>query len=112
LHERLDLFIEYQRSKQWDKAAAFLGEFKVNLGGKERRYVQQEKQERPEKLTDLGLISFEPIILTFSIRIYRQPLERRAWTLTGCAKYKRERARHGSRQGDIGDLSQQGRMVL
>jgi hypothetical protein len=90
LHERLDLFIEYQRSKQWDKAAALLGEFKLNLGGKERRYEQQEKQELPGELTNLGLISFEPITLTFSTRIYGQPLEQRAWTLTGCAEYKRE----------------------
>jgi len=89
LHERLDLFIEYQRSKQWDKAADLLGEFKVSLGGKERKYEEQEKQDLPGKLTEVGLSSFEPIILTFSTRVYSQPLEQRAWTLTGCAEYKR-----------------------
>lgn len=88
LHERLNLFVEYQRIKHWDKAAALLGEFKANLDGKERRYNQQERKELPEKLSGTGMTSFEPIILSFSTRIYSQPLEQRAWTLAGCAEYK------------------------
>ena len=49
LHERLKLFVEYQRNERWDKVAELLGDCYF-VGGRRAKYSQSQKTQMIEDL--------------------------------------------------------------
>ena len=86
LRKRLDLFIEYRRTKQWDKVSAMRGDF---YGGYNRKkYTPEDKRKVIEQQVDnRQMLNFTLEKITFSASTADLPLSKRWWYIDGIAEY-------------------------
>ena len=83
--ERLDLFVEYQRTKQWDKVSSMLGE--LNGGRDRKKYSVEERRKLIEQLSSKPISNFALNKIIFSTEILSRPLSKRWWYVLGTAEY-------------------------
>jgi hypothetical protein len=84
LKERLDLFIEYQCTKQWDKVSNLLGEF---YGSNRKRFTPRVKRELIGYISNQPMLNFTLKKIFFITEILGKPLSKKWWSLLGTAEY-------------------------
>jgi hypothetical protein len=84
LKERLDLFIEYQRTKQWNNVSDLLGEF---YGSNRKRFTSGLKRELIGYISNQPMLNFTLNKIFFSTKILGKSLSEKWWSLSGTAEY-------------------------
>lgn len=86
LLDRIQLFIEAQRTERWDEVAALLGEFRGHSYRKP--YTKEHKQCLIEQMKSSPMVSFHPAGAARSTEILSKPLSRKWWDIKGDAEFK------------------------
>jgi hypothetical protein len=86
LRKRLDLFVEYHKTKQWDKLSAMRGDF---YGGYNRKkYTPEDKRKViKQQVNNRQWLNFTLEKITFSASSSDLPLSKRWWYIDGVAEY-------------------------
>jgi hypothetical protein len=89
LRERLDLFVEYHKTKQWDKLSAMRGAF---YGGYNRKkYTLEDKRKVIEQQgNNRQWLNFILDKIIFSASSSDLPLSKRWWYVYGSAEYLKD----------------------
>src|SRR5882724_2914197 len=89
LVERLQLFVDYQHAKQWDKMAELLADFHFAFPGRQKvKYTDDERKQIVETIEKQGIKEFKLEAITFSTQNLGVPLSKQEWDLYGCAQYE------------------------
>jgi hypothetical protein len=86
LRKRLDLFVEYHKTKQWDKLSAMRGDF--YSGYNRKRYTPADKRKViAQQGNSREWLNFTLEKITFSASTVALPLRKRWWYIEGSAEY-------------------------
>ena len=89
LVHRLQLFVDYQRTEQWDKMAELLVDFHFGETRRQKvKYTEDEKNQTVDIIKKQGIEDFKPQQIIFSTLNLSSPLSRQEWDVFGCAEYE------------------------
>jgi hypothetical protein len=85
LIERLNLFVESQRTGNWDRVSELLGPFFCER--ERKKYSDAQRQWTVDYLRHEPMARFTPTLVTFTTAILSRPFDKRWWFIAGDAEY-------------------------
>jgi len=87
--ERLNLYIEYQRTQRWDKIEDFLPCYSLVSPGRHiKSYSTRQAEELLSDIKRQQIVGFTLQSIWIGTENFNVPLHRKEWTIWGCAEYK------------------------